>query len=109
MLISGMYDLEPVRLSKRSEYVKFTDAMEQDLSAMRHVDGLTMPVIVAHGSCETPEISASGPRLFRRGQSGGKAGRTDRRRELQSLRDFPDFTNPYGLLGRAMLRQMGLK
>src|SRR5262249_25530967 len=27
-LSSGMYDLKPVRLSKRSEYVNFTDAME---------------------------------------------------------------------------------
>jgi arylformamidase len=32
LLISGMYDLKPVRLSKRSEYVKFTDEMEQALS-----------------------------------------------------------------------------
>ena len=31
-LSSGMYDLKPVRLSKRSKYVKFTDAMEQDLA-----------------------------------------------------------------------------
>ncbi len=28
-LSSGMYDLKPVRLSKRSKYVKFTDEMEQ--------------------------------------------------------------------------------
>ena len=26
VLLSGMYDLEPVRMSKRSAYVKFTDA-----------------------------------------------------------------------------------
>jgi arylformamidase len=37
-LSSGMYDLKPVRLSKRSKYVKFTDEMEQELSAMRHLD-----------------------------------------------------------------------
>src|SRR5262249_17874585 len=34
LLVSGMYELEPVRLSKRSGYVKFTDAMVEDLSAM---------------------------------------------------------------------------
>ena len=33
LLISGMYDLKPVRLSKRSQYVKFTDEMEQALSS----------------------------------------------------------------------------
>ena len=31
--MSGMYDLKPVRLSKRSSYVKFTDAMEQAMSS----------------------------------------------------------------------------
>ena len=31
-LSSGMYDLKPVRLSKRSKYVNFTDAMENALS-----------------------------------------------------------------------------
>src|SRR5579872_5056880 len=32
LLSSGMYDLKPVRLSKRSVYVKFTDEMEEALS-----------------------------------------------------------------------------
>jgi arylformamidase len=37
-LSSGMYDLKPVRLSKRSKYVNFTDATEHALSAIRHLD-----------------------------------------------------------------------
>ena len=41
VLGSGMYDLKPVRLSKRSKYVKFTDEMEEALSAQRHIDKLT--------------------------------------------------------------------
>jgi len=32
-----MYDLEPVRLSKRSAYVRFTDAMVEKLSSQRHL------------------------------------------------------------------------
>ena len=47
LLASGMYDLKPVRLSKRSRYVKFTDAMEQALSAQRHLDMLNTPLILA--------------------------------------------------------------
>src|SRR5262249_18005801 len=42
---SGMYDLKPVRLSKRSKYVKFTDEMEAALSAQRHIDLLHTPLI----------------------------------------------------------------
>src|SRR5262249_41093661 len=33
LCISGMYDMKPVRLSKRSSYVKFTDEMEQAMSS----------------------------------------------------------------------------
>ena len=40
---SGMYDLKPVRLSARSNYVKFTDEMEQALSSQRHLDRLNAP------------------------------------------------------------------
>src|SRR5262249_40710254 len=54
MLGSGMYDLHPVRLSKRSKYVKFTDQMEEALSPLRHLDRLHTPIILAHGTCETP-------------------------------------------------------
>src|SRR5262249_2321906 len=56
MLGSGMYDLKPVRLSKRSKYVKFTDEMEAALSAQRHIDKLATPLILAHGTYETPEF-----------------------------------------------------
>src|SRR4051812_9153155 len=47
---SGMYDLKPVRLSKRSAFVKFTDEMEEELSAMRHLDKIHTPIVLAHGS-----------------------------------------------------------
>ena len=53
---SGMYDLRPVRLSKRSKYVKFTDEMEEALSPQRHIDKLHTPLILAHGTYETPEF-----------------------------------------------------
>ncbi len=51
-----MYDLAPVRLSKRSEYVKFTDEIESELSAMRHLDKLNTPLVLTYGTYETPEF-----------------------------------------------------
>jgi arylformamidase len=38
VLMSGMYDLKAVALSKRSKYVRFTDEIVQALSAQRHLD-----------------------------------------------------------------------
>jgi arylformamidase len=56
MCISGMYDLVPVRLSARNAYVKFDDATVAALSPLRHLDRLCAPLIVARGTCETPEF-----------------------------------------------------
>jgi arylformamidase len=56
---SGMFDLKPVRLSKRSEYVKFTDQVEHALSAQRHLDMINCPVTLVYGSLETLSFNAS--------------------------------------------------
>jgi arylformamidase len=88
-LSSGMYDLKPVRLSKRSKYVKFTDAMEQELSAIRHLDKLATPLNISYGTYETPEFQRQA-RLRRGGQSGRQAGRAFGWRSLQPFRNAGD-------------------
>jgi hypothetical protein len=40
LCMSGMYDMKPVRLSKRSSYVRSTDAMEQAMSSQRQIEKL---------------------------------------------------------------------
>jgi arylformamidase len=56
VLASGMYDLKAVRLSKRASYVKFTDEMEEALSPQRHIDDIHTPLVLVHGTLETPEF-----------------------------------------------------
>lgn len=53
---SGMYELEPVRRSSRSSYVAFTDTHVAQLSPARHVADLRVPLLVAHGSEESPQF-----------------------------------------------------
>ena len=53
---SGMYDLKPVRLSKRSSFIRLTDEMEESMSPQRHLDQLRAPVVVTCGMNETPEF-----------------------------------------------------
>ena len=55
-----MYDLKPVRLSARSKYINFTDAMEQSLSPMRHLAQIQAPLVVAWGTKESPEFQRQG-------------------------------------------------
>src|SRR5205085_1956155 len=56
---SGMYELAPVRLSARANYVKFTDDMVEKLSPIRQLGRLSTPVIVSYGTYETPEFQRS--------------------------------------------------
>ena len=90
VLSSGMYDLKPVRLSKRSKYVNFTDEMEEALSAQRHIDRLNLPLILAYGTYETPEFQRQTRDFASGGEGGRQAGRAAGRRRLQPLRDAGD-------------------
>ena len=65
LLCSGMYDLKPVRLSKRSKFVNFTDEAEEKLSAQRHLHRLVTPLVLAHGTHETPEFKRQTLRSWR--------------------------------------------
>lgn len=56
VLASGIYDLHPVRLSARSSYVAFDDETEESLSPARHINRLSVPVVIACGARESPEF-----------------------------------------------------
>ncbi len=108
VLLSGMYDLKPVRLSKRSAYVKFTDEMEQTLSPQRHLDGLMTPLILAHGTCETPEFVRQTRDFCAAVAAAGKPAELIVGEAYNHFELLETLANPYGLTGRARLRQMGL-
>jgi arylformamidase len=103
-----MYDLEPVRLSKRSKYVKFTDAMEQELSAMRHLDRLHTPLVLSHGTYETPEFQRQSRDFAAAVKAAGKPVELLVGEGYNHFEMLETLANPFGLLGRAVLGQMGL-
>jgi arylformamidase len=107
-LSSGMYDLKPVRLSKRSAYVKFTDAMEEELSAIRHLDRLATPLIVSYGTYETPEFQRQTREFAAAVKAAGKPVELLVGEAYNHFEMLETLANPYGLLGRAVLAQMGL-
>jgi arylformamidase len=107
-LSSGMYDLAPVRLSKRSKYVKFTDAMEQELSAIRHLDRLHTPLVLTYGTYETPEFQRQSRDFAAAVKAAGKPVELIVGEGYNHFEMLETLNNPYGLLGRAVFRQMGL-
>jgi arylformamidase len=87
VLGSGMYDLEPVRLSKRGNYVKFTD--ENGAGALCAASHRQHPY-PAHSRprhAGDARVSAPDARLCGGARGCRKAGPTHRRQGLQSLRN----------------------
>ena len=107
VLLSGMYDLKPVRRSARSRYVHFDDATEQTLSPQRHLDRLHARLVVAYASLDSPEFQRQSRDFAAAVKATGKPV------DLLVARGYNHFEapetlgNPYGLLGRAALAQIG--
>ena len=103
LLCSGMYDLEPVRLSKRSSYVRFDDATVDELSALRHVANISMPIVLVYGTEETPEFKRQSRVFFDALSIAGKPARLIVAKGYNHFDIVESLGNPYGLLGRAAL------
>ena len=91
---SGMYDLYPVSLSARNEYVNFNlDDTINRLSPIQHMQYINMPVVLSHGTKETPEFQRH--QGFRSGARSRRQGRrADRRARVQPLRAQRNVREP---------------
>src|SRR5712671_1804436 len=108
VLLSGMYEMKPVRLSARAKYVKFDDAMEESMSTIRHIDRLRAPLVLLYGTNETPEFQRQTRDFAAAVKAAGKpvqliVAPNHNHYELQET-----MANPYGWGGRAALAMMGL-
>ena len=108
LCMSGMYDMKAVRLSKRSKYVKFTDAMEDAMSPQRHLDLLHAPVTVTYGTFETPEFQRQGRDFAAAVKAAGKPVELIVAQNYNHFDAAESLGNPYGPNGRAALAMMGL-
>lgn len=109
LLMSGMYDLKPVRLSKRSDYVKFSDAMEDAMSPQRHLDRLHTPITVTVGSKDSPEFIRQARDFVAAVKAAGKPAELVEAPEYNHFDLSYSLGNPYGPNGRAALTLMGLR
>lgn len=107
-LSSGMYDLFPVSLSSRNEYVNFTEEMIADLSPVRHLDQISTPLILAYGTAESPEFKRQ-TQLF--AEALEQQSKTVSLHVLEGLNHFEIMVasgNPFSIPGELMLQQMNL-
>jgi len=108
LCMSGMYEMAPVRLSSRSDYVKFTDAMESAMSSQRQIDKLIAPIVVTYGTLETPEFQRQGRDFAAAVKAAGKPVELIVAANYAHLEMCETLGNPYGPNGRAALALMRL-
>jgi arylformamidase len=70
---SGLFDLKPVRLSSRNQYLKLTDDIEHNCSPERHLQRLNAPLILAYGTLESPEFIRQSQSFAASATAAGKA------------------------------------
>eukprot|EP01037_Dinobryon_pediforme_P013526 gene13526-13645_t len=107
LLISGLYDLRGPRLSVRSSYVKFDDAMEDAFSAQRHIDRLATPLILMTGTLETPEFQRQSRDFTAAVKAAGKPVELRIGEQHNHFEMCDTLGNPYAIAGRAALELRG--
>lgn len=105
---SGLYDLAPVRLSARSSYVTFTDAMEAALSPQRHMSRIKVPMVIAYGTLETPEFQRQARDFAAAGFVSGLSLETLVGDGLNHFEIIETMAKADGVVGCALLAQLGL-
>jgi arylformamidase len=108
LCMSGMYEMEPVRISWRREFVHFTDQMADAMSAKRHIDKLRAPITVTYGTFETPDFQRQSLDFAAAVKAAGKPVELLEVPNYAHLEMAESLGNPYGPNGRAALALMRL-
>ena len=108
LLGSGIYDLKPVRLSKRSSFVTIDDTTEQTLSVIRHLDKVHTPLVLTVGTLETPEFQRQSRDFAAALTMAGKPVELIVAKGHNHYEMGESLSNPYGIMGRAALAMMKL-
>jgi arylformamidase len=108
LCMSGMYDMKPVRLSKRGTYVKFDNDMEDKMSSQRHLDQLRALIVVTYGTNETPEFQRQNRDFAAAVKATGKPVELIEAPNYNHFEMYESLGNPYGPNGRAALALMKL-
>ena len=67
-----------------------------------------MPLVIAYGTCETPEFQRQSRDFFAALKAKRKSAELIVAEGYNHFELFETMANPYGIVGRARLRQMGL-
>ncbi len=107
-IVSGPYDLAPVKLSARNEYMFLDDAAVERNTPNRHLDRLPRDVTVAWGGRELEEFQRQGKALAGMLADGGHAVTTCFLAECNHFEMAAQIYAADSPIASAILSQMGL-
>ena len=108
LCVSGMFDLYPVSLSSRNEYVAFTEQIIEKLSPIRNLGQLSAQTVVAYGSGESPEFKRQSIDFHAALQRENKTAHLIKVEQVNHFEISEQLGNPDSELGRITLELMGL-
>jgi arylformamidase len=106
LLVSGIYDLLPVRLSARNEYVRLDQRLEHEYSPIRHVRNIRCPVTVAWGEHEAAEFARQSREFAEALRPAGKLEAALVGKGQNHFEIIETLADPASPLGRAALRML---
>jgi arylformamidase len=106
MVVSGIYDLLPVRLSARNDYVRLNERLEHEYSPIRHVDSIKCPVTVGWAEEESAEFLRQSKEFASVLRSSGKLSECLEGKNLNHFEILETMADPRSLLGRAALNML---
>jgi arylformamidase len=98
-----------VRLSARSKYVNISDEVEEALGTQRHLAKILTPLVLAHGTDETPEFQRQTRDFAAALKAANKPVKYFINENYNHFEMMEAFASPYALLGREVLEQMQLR
>ena len=109
LCISGIYDLEPVRLSSRNDFLKLDIATARELSPLTHLHKLSCSTVVAYGQYESKEFIRQAREFAVAVEKAGHLRDLVEGRDLNHFEIAHTLADPQSILARLALEQMGLK
>jgi len=106
LLVSGIYDLKPVRLSSRNDYVRLDERLEDEYSPIRHVDRIRCPVTVAWAERESAEFTRQSKDFVSALKASGRLNEAIEGQNLNHFEIIESLADPRSPLGRAALNML---
>jgi arylformamidase len=106
MVVSGIYDLLPVRLSARNDYLRVDERLEHAYSPIRHIDKIRCPVTVGWAEKESAEFLRQSREFAAALKAAGKLAESLEGKGLNHFEILETMADPRSPLGRAALNML---